>query len=549
MKKILSLLVMLFSFQHLSFSQVQPLVDSLESQLKNYNTTKKELQISTPSLSDTTPANILYQLSRAYWGNNPDKAMDNANQSLAISEQIGYKKGMAKAYYSMGIIHSDWGEYAEALLLQEKSLKIYELINNKSGIADSYNEMGLCYYYMGNNSEALKNYFVSIKINEELGNKKAAAGTYMNIGNVYTNTLSYDEALKNHLLSLKAFKEIGFKRGIAMACNNIGTVYSLQGKLAEALSSYEESKKIKEEMGDRKGIANVLVNIGAIHTEEGNFSEALKVYTASVHLQEELGDKYGLCNSFLGMGKMYEKQGQHKDAIAMTQKGLALAVETGNKNAISDGYSALASIYAKLQNFKPAYENQVLFKQAYDSVFNAESDRKLTQQAMQFDFDKKVQSDSLKFAKEKEITEVKLQKQKVLTYGGFGGVAITIVLLFFLYRNYNKQRIANQKLKEAQEQLIQSEKMAAFGIMASRVSHEILNPLNFVNNFSNLSQEVVIDVIKATNEEDKKQQADLLIYNLQKINEHGNRAAGIVRQLQEDSNKGNAQGFFETTQL
>src|SRR6185295_8032753 len=101
-------------------------------------------------------------------------------------------------------------------------------------------------------------------------------------------------------------------------------------------------------------------------------------------------------------------------------------------------------------------------------------------------------------------------------------------------------------LEDTQAQLIKSEKMAAFGVMASRVSHEIQNPLNFVNNFSELSQEIVADVIKSTSEEDKKQLADLLIANLQKINEHGKRATGIVKQLQEHTLKGTALEFFET---
>jgi CRP-like cAMP-binding protein len=101
------------------------------------------------------------------------------------------------------------------------------------------------------------------------------------------------------------------------------------------------------------------------------------------------------------------------------------------------------------------------------------------------------------------------------------------------------------ELKQAQDQLITSEKMAAFGLMASRVSHEILNPLNFVKNFSELSKEVVHEVIKSVSEEDKRQNTELLIVYLDKINEHSKRAENIVKQLQEQTNKGTAHEFFE----
>ena len=174
--------------------------------------------------------------------------------------------------------------------------------------------------------------------------------------------------------------------------------------------------------------------------------------------------------------------------------------------------------------------------------------KKTVQTKMQYEFDKKQTADSLKFAQEKEFAAVKLQKQKAITFGGFTGIAVTIVLLIFVYRNYSKQRMANKKLKEAQGQLIKSEKMAAFGMMASRVSHEIQNSLNFVNNFSELAEEMVNDIVKLNSEHERSETAKDLINNLKKIKHHGMRADAIVKQLQEHTNKGTAHEYFETGQ-
>jgi signal transduction histidine kinase len=87
--------------------------------------------------------------------------------------------------------------------------------------------------------------------------------------------------------------------------------------------------------------------------------------------------------------------------------------------------------------------------------------------------------------------------------------------------------------------------MAAFGAMDSRVSHDIQNPLNFVNNFSEITQDLVRDINASANEDEKKRQSELLISNLKKINEHGKRALAIIKQLQEHSIKGAALEFFE----
>lgn len=103
------------------------------------------------------------------------------------------------------------------------------------------------------------------------------------------------------------------------------------------------------------------------------------------------------------------------------------------------------------------------------------------------------------------------------------------------------------ELNQTQNQLVQSEKMAAFGAVASRVAHEIQNPLNFVNNFSQLSKELIKDILYSNDEEEKKECSEALIDNLDKIYIHGKRAADIVLLLNDHSNKGTAHTFFENT--
>ncbi|MEP7170849.1 MAG: hypothetical protein ABI855_15880 [Bacteroidota bacterium] len=117
-----------------------------------------------------------------------------------------------------------------------------------------------------------------------------------------------------------------------------------------------------------------------------------------------------------------------------------------------------------------------------------------------------------------------------------------IISILCLYASLSN---AYSQTPDLDEQLIKSEKMAAFGMMASRVDHEIQNPLNFVNNFSELSKELVVDVTSSTDDDEKKQSAVLLKMNLDKINLHGKHVETIVKQLQEHSNKGTAQEFFE----
>jgi two-component system NtrC family sensor kinase len=263
--------------------------------------------------------------------------------------------------------------------------------------------------------------------------------------------------------------------------------------------------------------------------------------------QNNLAGVGGIC---LSLSNYYKIINKPDSSLFYGYKALGTYKMFRDTAGIANAYSSLSSAFEKQKKVDSAFAYLKSGTALHDSLNSAERKNLITYQNANLD-----EQMRLKNLEKDEIQT----RTKIKIYSMLAGIAVCIIIAFLLYRNNRnrkkanevlerqKREIAEQKnnieqtlaeLKSAQAQLIQSEKMASLGELTAGIAHEIQNPLNFVNNFSDVNMELLEELKEEANKGNINEVSAIandLINNEEKINHHGKRADSIVKGMLQHS--------------
>ena len=416
---------------------------------------------------DTNRANILYDLSRKV--DDYNTYVDYANQCLALSEKLDFKKGMANAYRILGVSKKEKKEYAAAIDYYNKSLKIKIEINDYKGQCRLYKEIGEIYNDICKYPEALQNYLALQKIAEKIGDKNYLYDAFIDIGIIYSNQKKFTEANNYFKDGLKINEEIGNKTEISTCLIDIALNYYNQGNISEALKNYEASLKIAKEINNPSRISINLLNMSACYLDLKEYDKALQYCLEGLKIAEENKIDGHLALLYTNIGTAYTRQKKFNDAKINLDKALTLSKEREDIDNLIEVYKCLAELDSCQGKFKEAWENYKLSVQYKDSIFNEENTKKLVQTQMLFDFDKKE-------AATKSEQDKKDSKQRIIR-NSIAGVLL-LSLIFLVIALIQRNRIKKQKKRaEEEKQRAEQEKQRSDDLLLNILPLEVAEEL------------------------------------------------------------------------
>ncbi|MFY0630653.1 MAG: tetratricopeptide repeat protein [Flavobacteriaceae bacterium] len=425
-----------------------------------------------------------------------DKALVYYEKVASMHSDENNKEYLINTLGIIAEVHQKQENFIKAKESFTKILKLAREINYQRGVIMALYSLGRVNYKISNYPEALANFNQSLVIAEQAENLKIISVLIHNIGTVYLEQNNHEKSLEYFNQALLQYRENNDFRNILNILNDFGNLYKSKKEYRNALQSYTDALEIAYQLKADDIKSTILNNIGHLHIVLGNYPESIASLKKGLTWSVKTKSKERMCYSYLGLGKVYYKTRKYNAALKNALKGLQIIEELNQVKHRNEIHQLLAEVYAKMGKYEKAYENQVLFKNFTDSVFNLEATKKITQLEAEYKYREEKLSAKLK--EEKLIGENKITNERLVLVKNqklwmvIGILVLMMILVFIVMRHNLKNLQLKTKNVLTEQKLLRSQMTPHFMFNSLSVlqgiilNKEYTKSIKYISKFSSL---------------------------------------------------------------
>jgi signal transduction histidine kinase len=465
----------------IGFSQKSSVIDSLKKQLVQ-------------SKSDTRRVNILVDLCSQYRQGNTDSSVQYGLMALDLAKSLQDVQGQIEAQGFLSITEEQLGNLSQAFQMAFTSLEMAKENHLEKFAGPAYNALGETCIILKDYNRALSYLKKEKSIAMEQGSLESLAYSHYDLGVAYTGLNILDSAQTSENEATKYFKAL--KRDEPLVLLALGDIELKKKNLNEALNFYLNSLKISIPNGEHRATAYAYNKLAYYYYGQNNIPSSTDYALKCIDESRIVSQRNTLLESASLLSQIYEPTNPSQSLYYLK---------------IADTYKSWLFGASNIQTIQ--------------SVINQEVENQ-----------RKAESDKIAY------------RNRVIQWAFIGGLLVMLLIALILYRNARQKQKTNallestlKDLQSRQSQLIQSEKMASLWELTAGIAHEIQNPLNFVNNFSDLNQELLAEMleeIRKGNFDEVEPLALDITQNEAKIQNNGKRADAIIKGMLQHSQRG-----------
>jgi tetratricopeptide (TPR) repeat protein len=411
----------------------------------------------------------------------------------------GYFEGQAYALNHIGTWHRNTSNYAKAIQFHKEALEIAKKANNLELKVYSLNMLSVVYRRMDAIKTALDYAQEAIALAETVKNpskglKRSINVSLNGIGNIYQSLKQYTVAIEKYKQSLILEKELSNTLGLAINNQNIGECYEELDNLSLALSYYRKSLAFNEEINSDRGRVICKNSISKIYIKQNRLNEALQLLEPTLKKAIEINDKFITSVVYINMGWALMKLGNCEEAEKNLLEGIALSKKYDLALSESVGYELLSDLYIAQNEFEKSLHYYKKYKTIEDNIKNETNIRYVNDIIFKYDSEKKNnQIEAL--ARENELIQLKLKKKENTLLISALLLALTTIILYILYRQYQLKN--DKKLLTLEQRMLRSQMNPHFlfnslnSIKLYIINNEKKNAVYYLNKFSKLVRKIL----------------------------------------------------------